>query len=231
MSILYNDTSKVGTPRTYWERPGKRQTRNSQRWQCRTRPTHISKCRKRGKIVYKCPTRLPTLPNEIWLLVLQAMRPRDLHAIMQVNNLWYSEANKILRNKITTLLQGKVLYTFFRSGLGGELFACLDQYALPPTFEARKFVLFYDNYDGALVSVSSILEKEGFDGFPEGVWRDSGRFLRACLTSPGCQLYCSRLSRLCTSCNPEFIWPGRRKVKVRKGEKLVHTAEDGRIFW
>jgi hypothetical protein len=159
------------------------------------------------------------------------MEPRDLQAVMRVNSRWYSEANTILCNKITSLLHGKVLYSFFASGGGGEETASLNRHVLPPSFEAQKLVQFYStaSYRSMEVSVSLILQKEGLDGFPEGVWRDNSRLLRACLWRPGGQVYCRWLSKLCPTCSAEFIWPGRRKVKLHKGEKLVHVDEDGTI--
>jgi F-box domain len=160
---------------TYWERPGQRQTRNSRMLLKST----CGQTQKRRRHKPKYRTRLPT---EIWLLILEKMSPRDLQAVMRVNRLWYSEANKVLRNKITSLLNGKGLCTLFRLA-NDPMYDFLDQYTLPRTFEAKKNVVFFvkGNYLAAGLSVVSILEKEGLDGFPEGVWRDHPDFLRAYL--------------------------------------------------
>jgi hypothetical protein len=226
--------------RTYWERPGNRQTRNSQR-------RSKSKCqtslpdRKRRKIVSKCPT----LPTELWFLILRAMQPRDLHPIMRVNRLWYAEANKILCNKITTLLHGKGLWARFNlSEPRGDCFRFLDLHFLPSTFEAQKHVLFAASGGKAVnLSVRSILEKEGFDGLPEAVWRNPigvdgnwrGAFSRGCLTTnkhtASDELYCVGLSKLCPGCNENFV--GRRSGnEIRsRGGRLVHITDEGVISY
>ena len=174
---------------SYWERPCQRQTSNSQKQIGSCRPTHFSECHtKRPKIVPACwlSASLPTLPTEIWLSILQAMSPKDLQGVMQVNRLWYSEANKILLVAVTNLLKGKGLQVFRRIGTHSECPSFLANYVLPPTFEAYKRVHFYSANKGCTafgsVTVISLLEKEGLDGHPEGVWREGPGFLRACLT-------------------------------------------------
>jgi F-box-like len=228
---------------SYWERPSQRQTRNSQEQlgsKRRASQIHISKCSKRRKIEPTCRlASLPVLPTEIWLLIFQEMAPKELQAVMQVNRLWYSEANKVLLVTITNLLKGKGLYAYSRYGLCSESVAFMEMYILPPTFEARKLVHFYPRYKGGTasgsVTVISLLEKEGLDGFPEEVWRNGPRFLRACLRSsdPGCQIYCWEMSKLCPGCNPEFIWPegGNGPGIASCGGKLVHISEDGKIWF
>jgi hypothetical protein len=99
-----NHASTVKKPGlSYWERPGKRQTRNSQ-----AQKRLDSKCR---------IPRLPGRPMEIWLL--QMMPPKDVQSVMQVSQLWYSEANRILFNKISTR---KGLYAYLKVAFYNECF-------------------------------------------------------------------------------------------------------------
>jgi hypothetical protein len=218
---------------SYRERPGQQ---NSQRQLGSKRgisQTHVSKRQKRQKTGPTCRVaRLPVLPTEIWILILQKMSPKELQAVMPVNRFWYSEANKILLVKITNLLKGKKLLTYSSCGLHSECIAFLTKYILPPTFEARKWVSFCGIDCSGSVTVKSLLEREGLDGFPEGVWRNNTGFLRACLSPTGI-FYCSELSKNCPGCNPDFIWPegGNGPGIVSRGGKLVHIAEDGKIWY
>jgi hypothetical protein len=115
------------------------------------------------------------------------MPPRAFQAVMRVNHLWYSEANRVLCNKIKNLLNGKGLCTWFSVYEEvHQLYCFLDQYILPPTFEAKKNVAFFakGEWHTAELSVISILEKEGLDDLPEGEWRDSPDFVHAYLSRP-----------------------------------------------
>jgi F-box-like len=187
---------------TYWERLGKRQTRNSQR-------RHFLHGLASKQILLKSGTKRSTgLPSEIWLLILQMMDPKDLQAIMRVNRLWYSEANRILYNKITNLLEGKGLFAYLSIAFYKECFYFFEKYTLPSTFEALKTVRFHGWEETATVTVISILEREGFDGLPDGVWRNGPDFLRACLTRSSTKplkVYCGSLSKTCKGCcNADF---------------------------
>jgi F-box domain len=137
---------------------------------------------------------MPTLPTEIWILILQKLSPKQLQAVMRVNRLWYFEANRRIKSAVSDLLNDKALVGFNvpQATTTEERiltsYLCFDKFILPTTFEARKEVKFvsngyYNSTDNSVVDremagmvakmhIFSLVWKRGF-GVPGGTLRYS----------------------------------------------------------